>query len=322
MPSTSGRHSGTFWPESWENPAFISWMTRLPGSMSWATWTARDWDGTLIAPEFTTTLLIQAPQDGGHLEYRPHLAQDDLDGVARLLEGRDAARCTHVQQAGTLSVFRGRNTAHRVTPVVGEIDRLIAVFSYFDRPGVVFSAAERRGFYGRAGLMEGFVAVRDICSFREVRALSRRSDVKGLLQLASHLGAIAVAAVLVWLVAGTWWLLVPAELVLGVLLTFLFCPLHESIHRTAFRSQWLNDAVAWVAGFVIFLPSTWFRYFHFEHHRFTHIEGADPELDTPKPASRLSFLFYLSGLESFWWSFLKTLVRHAARPGDGPLRAR
>ncbi len=100
--------------------------------------------------EFTTTLLIQAPQDGGHLEYRPHLAQDDLDGVARLLEGRDAARCTHVQQAGTLSVFRGRNTAHRVTPVVGEIDRLIAVFSYFDRPGVVFSAAERRGFYGRA----------------------------------------------------------------------------------------------------------------------------------------------------------------------------
>ncbi len=160
--------------------------------------------------------------------------------------------------------------------------------------------------------MEGFVAVRDICSFREVRALSRRSDVKGLLQLASHLGAIAVAAVLVWLVAGTWWLLVPAELVLGVLLTFLFCPLHESIHRTAFRSQWLNDAVAWVAGFVIFLPSTWFRYFHFEHHRFTHIEGADPELDTPKPASRLSFLFYLSGLESFWWSFLKTLVRHAA----------
>ncbi len=100
--------------------------------------------------EFTTTLLIQASQDGGHLEYRPDLAQDDLDGVAGLLEGRDAARCTHVQQAGTLTVFKGRNTAHRVTPVVGETERLIAVFSYFDRPGVVFSAAERLGFYGRA----------------------------------------------------------------------------------------------------------------------------------------------------------------------------
>lgn len=100
--------------------------------------------------EFTTTLLVQAPQDGGHLEYRPDLAQDDLDGVASLLEGRDAEKRTHVQQAGTLSVFRGRNTAHRVIPVVGETDRLVAVFSYFDRPGVVFSAAERQGFYGRA----------------------------------------------------------------------------------------------------------------------------------------------------------------------------
>ena len=160
--------------------------------------------------------------------------------------------------------------------------------------------------------MEGFVAVRDICSFREVRALSRRSDARGLLQLASHMSAIAAAAVLVWLTAGTWWLLVPAELVLGILLTFLFCPLHETIHRTAFRSPWLNDAVAWLTGFVVFLPSTWFRYFHFEHHRFTHIEGADPELDTPKPATRLSFLFYLSGLESFWWSFIKVLGRHVA----------
>ena len=158
--------------------------------------------------------------------------------------------------------------------------------------------------------MEGFVAVRDICSFSEVRALSRRSDVKGLVQLASHLGAIAAASGLVWLASGTWWLLVPAQVVLGILLTFLFCPLHETIHRTAFRSRWLNDAVAWIAGFVVFLPSTWFRYFHFEHHRFTHIEGADPELDTPKPATRLSFLFYLSGLESFWWSTLKTLARH------------
>ena len=176
--------------------------------------------------------------------------------------------------------------------------------------------------------MEGHVAVRDICSFREVRALSERSDVRGLFQLVSHVGAIAAASGLVWLTSETWWLLVPAQLVLGILLTFLFCPLHETVHRTAFRSRWLNDAVAWITGFVIFLPSTWFRYFHFEHHRFTHVAGADPELDTPKPATRLSFLFYLSGLESFWWSFLKTLLCHVGGrvndrfvPGDAARRA-
>ncbi len=166
--------------------------------------------------------------------------------------------------------------------------------------------------------MEGFVARGDICSFREVRELSRRSDARGLLQLASHLAAIGAAAVLVWLASGHWWLLLPAQVVLGILVTFLFCPLHETIHRTVFRTRRLNDQVAWVLGFVVFLPSFWFRCFHFEHHRKTHLPGADPELDFPKPATRLGFIFYLTGIRSFWWGSLGTIVRHAAgRVTDG-----
>jgi hypothetical protein len=53
-------------------------------------------------------------------------------------------------KAGTLNVFRGKNTAHRVTPVAGPVDRIIAVFSYYETPGVRFSDEERIGFYGRA----------------------------------------------------------------------------------------------------------------------------------------------------------------------------
>ena len=52
--------------------------------------------------------------------------------------------------AGTLNVFRGKNTAHKVGTVRGPHDRMIAVFSYFDRPGVVFSREDQLGFYGRA----------------------------------------------------------------------------------------------------------------------------------------------------------------------------
>lgn len=48
-------------------------------------------------------------------------------------------------------MFTGRNTAHRVTAVSGDTDRVIAVFSFFDRPGVMFSTDERIGFYGRSG---------------------------------------------------------------------------------------------------------------------------------------------------------------------------
>jgi len=104
--------------------------------------------------EFTTTLLLQAPEIGGEFEYRSDLrsANDpNYAGVAELLEGRDTQVKRIQLRAGTLNVFRGKNTAHRVTPVKGPIDRFIAVFSYYEKPGVRFSDAERLGFYGRAG---------------------------------------------------------------------------------------------------------------------------------------------------------------------------
>lgn len=103
--------------------------------------------------EFTTTLLLQAPDAGGAFEYRTDLRSEDdpnYDGVARLLRGEDPAQQSLTLAPGTLNVFRGKNTAHRVTPVQGATDRIIAVFSYFDRPGVTFTAEERLGFYGRA----------------------------------------------------------------------------------------------------------------------------------------------------------------------------
>ncbi|MCY4591387.1 MAG: 2OG-Fe(II) oxygenase [Alphaproteobacteria bacterium] len=103
--------------------------------------------------EFTTTLLLQAPEKGGGFEYRTGLRSDEdpnLEGVARLLRGNDPETRIITLSPGTLNVFRGRNTAHRVTPVSGTRQRVVAVFSYFERPGVVFSHGERVGFYGRA----------------------------------------------------------------------------------------------------------------------------------------------------------------------------
>lgn len=102
--------------------------------------------------EFTTTLLLQRPEGGGVFQYRCGLRSDDdpnYDGVADLLNDRDPAIREQDAEPGTLTVFKGRNTAHRVTPVVGAKPRLIAVYSYYDRPDVSFSPAERSGFYGR-----------------------------------------------------------------------------------------------------------------------------------------------------------------------------
>ena len=102
--------------------------------------------------EFTITILMQAPLAGGAFQYRSGLRNEsdpNYEGVARLLAGRDDRVQTLPLAPGTLNVFKGKNTAHRVTPVEGERPRIIAVFSYYETPDVTFSDTERLGFYGR-----------------------------------------------------------------------------------------------------------------------------------------------------------------------------
>jgi hypothetical protein len=103
--------------------------------------------------EFTTTLLLQAPEAGGEFEYRTDLRSGDdpnFEGVARLLRGEDPELKRMAVSPGTLNVFRGKNTAHRVAQVEGPRERIITVFSFYERPGVRFTAEEQLGFYGRA----------------------------------------------------------------------------------------------------------------------------------------------------------------------------
>jgi hypothetical protein len=102
--------------------------------------------------EFTTTLLLQAPEQGGDFVYRSDLRTADdpnYEGVAKLMRGEDPDVKTLKLSAGTLNVFKGRNTAHKVSTVRGAKERLIAVFSYYEKPGVMFSREEQIGFYGR-----------------------------------------------------------------------------------------------------------------------------------------------------------------------------
>ena len=105
--------------------------------------------------EFTTTLLLQAPRQGGEFQYRQELRSDEdpnYDAVARLLRGDDHEVSTLRLGAGDLNVFRGKNTAHRVTPPLGDVARVITVFTYYETPGRMFSDEENLGFYGRSNV--------------------------------------------------------------------------------------------------------------------------------------------------------------------------
>jgi fatty acid desaturase len=138
--------------------------------------------------------------------------------------------------------------------------------------------------------------------------LTAKSDLPGLLQLAGHWGAIILLGWLIAMRIPLWPLLMLPQ---GILIVFLFTLLHEAVHRTPFRTQWINEIVARVCSFIIVLPSDWFRYFHFAHHRFTQDPQNDPELASPKPESVRQYLVHLCGIP-VWWSQIKTLVKNAS----------
>ena len=61
---------------------------------------------------------------------------------------------------------------------------------------------------------------------------------------------------------------------------------------------------------MIIIPPAWFRYFHFAHHRHTHVPGLDPELQSPKPQNIVAYVKHVSGLP-LWVSNIRTLLSNA-----------
>ena len=103
--------------------------------------------------EFTVTLMLQAPESGGEFEYaqgiRGHDNEKEL--VANVLDGKyeDVVRLPFTP--GTLLIFNGRQTIHRVTRVHGTRPRLVPVLCYSEQPDAKNSEAVRKLFWGRTG---------------------------------------------------------------------------------------------------------------------------------------------------------------------------
>ncbi len=146
------------------------------------------------------------------------------------------------------------------------------------------------------------------------RALCAQADGPAARRLAVHLGLIGAGGA--WIATGLplWWAVMLPQ---GIALVFLFTALHETIHRTAFRTDRLNDGAAAVLGFLVLLGPRHFRYFHLAHHRFTHDPAHDPELAAPKPGTLRQYVVHLSGLPDWRWR-IGTLVANARRPNRDP----
>ncbi len=103
------------------------------------------------ANDFTITLLLQASEEGGDFNYATELRQDgnpDYETISRIFDGDMSKVRTLERGAGTLTLFRGRNAFHVVTPVKGKDQRITAIMTYDEKPDCVAGERGNTFIYG------------------------------------------------------------------------------------------------------------------------------------------------------------------------------
>lgn len=102
--------------------------------------------------DFVTSLSIRNADEGGYFEYAPMIRTPNLENyhaVKSVIQGaRDMVQLVE-NKPGTLVLFKGRHSLHRVTPIKGKTSRLMGLFGYDTKPNTQSSDYLRRIRYGR-----------------------------------------------------------------------------------------------------------------------------------------------------------------------------
>jgi MocE subfamily Rieske [2Fe-2S] domain protein len=85
---------------------------------------------------------------------------------------------------------------------------------------------------------------------------------------------------------------------------------HEAGHGTAFKTDWMNNALYEIASFMVMRESTVWRWSHTRHHSDTIIVGRDPEIAVPRPPDVKAIIMGFFNL-GVYPKYFKHIVLHA-----------
>jgi fatty acid desaturase len=146
-----------------------------------------------------------------------------------------------------------------------------------------------------------------------LKDLRRRTNSHGLFFFGSYLLLMAVFATFSILDVVP----VGARVVCFVLFANVYCfgeaILHETHHRTPFRSSWLNEAVHYFVAILMLKEPVRDRWLHAAHHTYTSYPDLDPELFLePPPHMRYLVMDFFRVRFVFVW--LYSTLRNAVGP--------
>ncbi len=102
------------------------------------------------------TLMVQRSVSGGRFAFAPMNRPDDpneevqREAIDAVMSGQWTGVREVDQMPGTLTLFNGNRSLHRVTPVEAGPERIMLLLSYDSRPDQIFRDDIRNDFFGRA----------------------------------------------------------------------------------------------------------------------------------------------------------------------------
>ena len=124
----------------------------------------------------------------------------------------------------------------------------------------------------------------------KLKELTMKSDIKGLIHVSIYFSFLILAGLLAYYTWGTWWTLFWFY-VYGTIYCFCNPIWHETGHKTAFETKFLNEFFYYISCFMAFFEPTRWKFTHFVHHGNTYstkdpydheIEYGNNLKDTPK----------------------------------------
>jgi Na(+)-translocating NADH:ubiquinone oxidoreductase F subunit len=144
-----------------------------------------------------------------------------------------------------------------------------------------------------------------------LRDLLERRDGPAIRDTLLYFGLIAASGYATYRLWDSWWALVPM-MMYGVLYASASdARWHEAGHGTAFRTDWMNNALYEVASFMVLRESVPWRWSHTRHHSDTIIVGRDPEIAVPRPPDLLEMFLKCFNYRA-WRRYFTNIAVHAA----------
>ena len=124
----------------------------------------------------------------------------------------------------------------------------------------------------------------------KMRELLERRDGPAIRDTLIWFGLIFIFGSLGYALWGTAWAILPFALYGVLFASTSDSRWHETEHGTAFKTDWMNNALYEIASFMVLRESTLWRWSHTRHHSDTIIVGLDPEIAVQRPVDLLKLV--------------------------------